>query len=224
MRAPFGGAPTDGWSAQITGYIYAPISDEYYFHVTADDGVQLVVDGQLIIDDAAYTGATRTLTGNVELTAGWYPITMHYSDDTGDASYSLSWSVEGKVPMATIPTMYMRAGTGPVRVDAWVKPEKTDGFQTIFSLPSSAGAFGISLGTVDGQLNFAVRIEEGVYREMTGYKCPVTAGKWSFVSGRYDGSSMYMNVDGYVCQFKHFTPRQQPGALGRSPIWSTCSS
>ncbi|GHP06207.1 hypothetical protein PPROV_000495400 [Pycnococcus provasolii] len=55
---------------------------------------------------------------------------------------------------------------------------------------------------------------------MTGYKCPVTAGKWSFVSGRYDGSSMYMNVDGYVCQFKHFTPRQQPGALGRSPIWN----
>ena len=77
--------------------------------------------------------------------------------------------------------------------------------EAIFSPPSSAGAFGISLGTVDGQLNFAVRIEEGVYREMTGYKCPVTAGKWSFVSGRYDGSSMYMNVDGYVCQFKHFT-------------------
>ena len=96
--------------------------------------------------------------------------------------------------------------------------------EAIFSQPSSAGAFGISLGTVDGQLNFAVRIEEGVYREMTGYKYPVTAGKWSFVSGRYDGSSMYMNVDGYVCQFKHFTPRQQPGALGRSPIWSTCSS
>ena len=87
-------------------------------------------------------------------------------------------------------------------------PVRTHSFahgEAIFSPPSSAGAFGISLGTVDGQLNFAVRIEEGVYREMTGYKCPVTAGKWSFVSGRYDGSSMYMNVDGYVCQFKHFT-------------------
>ncbi|MBL0361013.1 MAG: hypothetical protein IPP70_08135 [Elusimicrobia bacterium] len=50
---------SDTFSVRWTGSVTPRYSESYTFHVEADDGVRLWVDGQLIIDQWAFQGATE---------------------------------------------------------------------------------------------------------------------------------------------------------------------
>src|SRR5690606_3315908 len=53
----------DTFSVRWTGQLVAPETGQYTFHLTADDGVRLWIDGQLIIDHWQDSpGQTRTAT------------------------------------------------------------------------------------------------------------------------------------------------------------------
>jgi hypothetical protein len=62
----------------------------YIFSATADDGVRLYVDGQLVIDKWIDEGAT-TYTASVPLVAGTHEIKLEYYENWGDAVVRLSW-------------------------------------------------------------------------------------------------------------------------------------
>lgn len=84
--------PADGFSARWTGFVVPRYSEETTFHVIADDGVRLWVDGKLVVD--AWRGQNPTeFFAALPLTAGRrYPIKMEYFEDTGDATAKLLWS------------------------------------------------------------------------------------------------------------------------------------
>ena len=59
--------------------------------MTADDGVRLRVDGQLVVDRWVDQSAA-TYTANVALTAGPHTIVMEYYENAWDATAKLSVS------------------------------------------------------------------------------------------------------------------------------------
>jgi glucose/arabinose dehydrogenase len=97
---PGEGVPNDHFSVRWTGQFEFG-GGETTFTVTADDGIRLWVDGQLLIDKwidqpaSTYT-ATRTVT------AGTHHVKVEYYENTGAAEARVSWSTAA--PPATCPT------------------------------------------------------------------------------------------------------------------------
>ncbi len=88
-------APTvsaDGFSARWTGFVVPRFSERITFHVLADDGVRLWVDGKLLVD--AWRGQNPTeYFASLPLEGGRrYPLKMEFFEDTGDAMAKLLWS------------------------------------------------------------------------------------------------------------------------------------
>ncbi len=69
----------------------------YRFTVTADDGVKLWVDDQLLISEWRVQAA-RTFTADATLVAGWHPVKLEYYESGGVAEVSLAWE-----PIAVTP-------------------------------------------------------------------------------------------------------------------------
>ena len=91
------GSPTssigaDGFSARWTGLVEAAYTERYTFYTSIDDGVQLWVNGQLLVDHLV-SPSSGEFSGSIDLVAGQkYDIRMDYFEDGGDASAQLSWS------------------------------------------------------------------------------------------------------------------------------------
>lgn len=83
--------PEDQFQARWTGHVEAEFSEKYTFHVYADDGVRLRVDGKLLFDD--WTERVGTRTGSIDMKAGQrYAIVLEYFEAAFGAVVSLSWS------------------------------------------------------------------------------------------------------------------------------------
>lgn len=102
FNAGFGNITTaagaDTVSVRWTGQIkpaHASGTQSYTFYASADDGIRVWVDGQLLIDRWTYSG-TQEYTGTINLEAGRrYDIKVEYREDIGTAQASLKWSSAG---------------------------------------------------------------------------------------------------------------------------------
>ncbi len=80
------------WSGTWAGMIKANTSEIYTFYATADDGVRVYVNGQLLIDGWKDQSAT-TYSGSINMVAGqWYQIVVQYYNDRGGENLKLEWS------------------------------------------------------------------------------------------------------------------------------------
>ncbi len=91
-----GGSPAgisnDNFKARFTGYVQTLDAGAYTFYVTADDGIRLWVNGQLLIDKWINQGATEySATLNLEACKK-YAIKIEYYENGGDAVCKLEWS------------------------------------------------------------------------------------------------------------------------------------
>ncbi|WP_170110282.1 PA14 domain-containing protein [Flavilitoribacter nigricans] len=101
--APEACMPEDNFAVVWEGYVEAPITENFTFYTTTDDGVRLWIDGQLIIDRWIDQAPTE-YTGSVDLQAGHrVPIRMEYYENAGTAVAQLSWSSASQ-PKTIIPT------------------------------------------------------------------------------------------------------------------------
>ena len=90
----------DFFSVKWTGQVKAPVSGNYTFSVTGDDGVRLFINGTLVIDGWRDQGAT-SYTYPVTLNAGTlYDIELHYYENGGVAVCRLRWSYPGQSSQA----------------------------------------------------------------------------------------------------------------------------
>jgi beta-glucanase (GH16 family) len=90
--APAPSIPQTHFSVQWSGQVQAMGSGTYYFDTYTDDGVQLWVNGQKIINDWTDHSATGDQ-GSITLSAGQkYNIVLQYYQDTGTAICELAWS------------------------------------------------------------------------------------------------------------------------------------
>lgn len=90
--APVTGIGALSYSVRWAGKVQAQYSQTYTFHVTADDGVRLWVNGQLLADQWKDQAPTE-YSGTIAMTAGTkYDIALEYYQAAGGARIALAWS------------------------------------------------------------------------------------------------------------------------------------
>jgi hypothetical protein len=100
--SPVTGIPQTQWSAVWTGTVQPRTTGAYTFSTWSDDGVQLWVNGQQLINNWTDHGPTLD-SGTIQLTAGQkYSIKLQYYQDGGGSELILMWSPLG-LPAYVIP-------------------------------------------------------------------------------------------------------------------------
>jgi hypothetical protein len=104
--APDALVASNGFTARWTGRLTPLYSETYTFHLTADDGVRLWINGRMLIDDWS-AGPVRTRSATIGLTSGQaVSIQLEYTDWSGGASVMLEWEsasqARGLVPSSAL--------------------------------------------------------------------------------------------------------------------------
>lgn len=86
---------TENYSIQWTGAIFIPLSGEYQFTTISDDGSELHIDGQIVVDNRGFHGFLEQ-TGAIQLEKGVHPIIVRYMQGGGAANFSAYWKQPGK--------------------------------------------------------------------------------------------------------------------------------
>ena len=84
----------DHFACRITGFVFAPVSGNYTFYVTSDDGSRLVVDGTRVVYSPGSHGALEKH-GTIMLEAGWHPLELAYYENSVSAVLSMAWKCPG---------------------------------------------------------------------------------------------------------------------------------
>ena len=147
--SPIQGVDGTTWSARWLGTITPEQTGTYTFYATADDGVRLWVNGQLLIDHLDNTGAD-TYSATIDLVAGQsYSFRMDYQHISGAADAKLEWSVAGQPPEVISGEDFCTADETPLNV---VPSEQFGiGTQPIVFSESSGNAIGVVEAHYDGQ-------------------------------------------------------------------------
>jgi len=105
----------DTFSVRWSGSVVPPVTGDFTFTTTSDDGVRLWVAGQLLVDNWTDHGPADD-SGTISLEAGRSTrIVMEYYENGGGAVARLSWSAPG-LPRETIPVECLSTG-GAVAAD-----------------------------------------------------------------------------------------------------------
>gem|GEM_PF-5728274 len=106
--SPASGVANTTYSVRWSGAVVPQFSEMHTFTLTADDGVRLWVDNELIVTNWVNQDA-KVVTGQVALRAGVaVPITLEYLQNTGTASVKLEWS-SPSLPLQVIPQSRLNA-------------------------------------------------------------------------------------------------------------------
>lgn len=104
--SPAPGIAGNNWNASWQGKILADYSETYTFHLTADDGARLWINGTLVVN-AVNNQATNTFTGTIDLEAGqWYSIRVEYYQHSAGGALSLQWSSASQ-SQEVVPTSHL---------------------------------------------------------------------------------------------------------------------
>ena len=111
--ASFGGI-ADGFLTVLEGYLETE-AGSYDLRLSSDDGSELFLDGELVIDNDGlhgHAGAEAT----VELEAGLHPFTIRHFENGGGESIELEWRTPGSDAFVVIPDEAFSCRAGEVRV------------------------------------------------------------------------------------------------------------
>ena len=94
--APDPAIERDSWSALVSGQIQPEVSDTYTFFLHADDGFNLWLDGQPVLEFWQRRAGGRPVAFSRPLQAGRrYDFVIEYFDDLGGAFLDLTWKRPG---------------------------------------------------------------------------------------------------------------------------------
>ncbi|MGW8195751.1 MAG: PA14 domain-containing protein [Desulforhopalus sp.] len=89
---------------QITGYIHLDTPGRYEFQALSNDGVQLYINGELIVSDAAVHSDRLSEIGSVAVETGkWQPFLVRYFQRKGTAALKLYWRPPGANDFTIVP-------------------------------------------------------------------------------------------------------------------------
>ncbi len=93
--SPMGGFPADNFTVRWEGEVEAPVSGNYQFHTSSNDGARLWVDGRNIID--RWIGQMETEhSGTIQLQAGRrYALRLEHFEGQRAAAMKLLWTPPG---------------------------------------------------------------------------------------------------------------------------------
>ena len=96
-----GAAATDDFGYSFTGYIDITTQGDYIFYMASDDGSELYIGSNLVVDNnGTHTSTERS--GTIALESGLHVITVNYFDGTGPQTLTVSYEGPG-ITKTTIP-------------------------------------------------------------------------------------------------------------------------
>ena len=127
VRARWGASRPDVFSVAWTGYLLIVSPGTFEFALTSDDGSQLFIDEQLVVDNGG-RHAPETRRGETRLTSGPHRLRLLFANSGGAFSFDWSWARTGNaqapVPtwlVSTRPTGYSAALTARI-LDVAIPP------------------------------------------------------------------------------------------------------
>ena len=114
--AAFGGL-TQNFVVHALANLTVPTTGQYTFRLRSDDGSELFIGDQLVIDHDGLHGA-EDKDGTVELTAGMHALRVNFIEAGGDQELTLSWKRPGDSAFSVVPNAALSTDAGVVRVTA----------------------------------------------------------------------------------------------------------
>ncbi len=84
----------NSFGVEVTGTVQVSEGGTFTFHLGADEGAMLVVDGVLVIDDYG-SRAYQTRSGQIDLEPGAHAIEVRYFENSDEAGLKLEWDGPG---------------------------------------------------------------------------------------------------------------------------------
>ena len=110
------------FTVRWTGSVQPQYNETYTFSTTADDGVRLRVNGQLLIDDWVDKTSATTHSNSITLASQqFYNLELDYYQKTNNASVALFWSSPSTIP-AVIPQTQLYPYTNPPPIVVLTSP------------------------------------------------------------------------------------------------------
>jgi len=111
------------FTVRWTGLVQPQFNETYYFYVTADQGVRLYMNGQLLINNWVDQTNLATATSNPVRFAAqqFYNLELDYYHQTNTAAVSLAWS-SPSTPLAVVPQTQLYPCTNPPPAVALAAP------------------------------------------------------------------------------------------------------
>lgn len=93
--------PSGEFSARYTGQMHITEPGTYQFHIEADDGARLTLDGQ-VLGEGLTPGQPNTFDATIDLAAGDHPVQLDYFQQGGGSGLRFFWSYNGG-PQTPVP-------------------------------------------------------------------------------------------------------------------------
>ena len=150
------GVPVDGFSARWTGWLQAPTTGDYVFHVTVDDGARLWVDQQLVVDSWVDQAPTEHSSAPLRLSAGRkVDIKLEYYENSGSATVQLRWSGPGLARQIVATPFLFPRDVHTVHLDASY-PKILAGSWVVLSVPDYDEVYEVLEAREDARAAFAL--------------------------------------------------------------------
>ncbi|CAN5421532.1 hypothetical protein BH10BAC3_BH10BAC3_31340 [soil metagenome] len=157
-----GGSPAnisnDNFKARFTGYVQSLDAGNYTFYVTADDGIRLWINNQLLIDQWIDQGATEYSATIALQQCTKNSIRIEYYENGGDAVCKLDWSGPVIAKQAILASQLFSQPDGPVFIKKpiIIYPNPITGHSLTFALKQPAPTGNkLTIYNIGGQLLYS---------------------------------------------------------------------
>lgn len=187
------GAPVDHFAVRWTGYFVPKVEDDYRFSTSADDGVRLYIDEQLVIDD--WKPHAETLNEYVKHLEAGRPrkIRLEYFENVGTAT--MRFGIGTASLHLGEETKKMAAGADAVILCMGFSPStESEGIDRTFRLPKGQDEFIEQLTAVNK--NVVVVLNAGGNVDMTSWLDNVPALLHAWYPGQEGGRALAQIIFG----------------------------
>ncbi|WP_205590832.1 PA14 domain-containing protein [Hymenobacter oligotrophus] len=106
FQSPAPGVPAENFSVRWMGYLLAPVSGVYTFHIAVDDGMRVWLGSNKILDEWRYQPEVQA-TKQVRLQAGeYYALRVEYFQGTAPTRAYLGWVLPNQEPEKTVDNLF----------------------------------------------------------------------------------------------------------------------
>ena len=111
--SPHPRVPADDFSVRWEGFLLAPATGRYVFHVDSDDGFRMRFSGKLIVDRWGPNRVVAEESVRTNLVRGrFYPVRIEYMDARGAARVRLRWTGPGTTEPVPVSAQLLRPPPG----------------------------------------------------------------------------------------------------------------
>ena len=192
----------DDFAFRYTGYVTVPTDGTYTFSTASDDGSQLFIGSQLVVDNDGLHGAQEK-SGQIGLKAGTHALTVTFFERGGDQVLSVSYAGPGLSKQLIPAVALQRSGSAsPADPTALRPPENPTGTAPGLDYAYYEGAWNtlpdfktlnyVKTGTASA-LDLTPRLRDDEFAlRYTGYVTVPTDGQYTFSTASDDGSQLFI--------------------------------